>query len=285
VGSTLLLLGMAVMLVAIPGIMVVALLFFCLGRGPLGGLRRQPEQIRLRLREIGPYALVLGVVLAANKLLQGVIMDLSGRYAYRGTQTLYRIEGDIVLRIQETVPAELTLYFSGAYVFGYIVLLTFPAVGYFVSASVRPLKTLLTAYAINYGVAIVCYTLVLARGPRNHLAGVDHLLVDLYPQVTVVTGQVNRASNVFPSLHASLSTTVILLAVWTDDDIPGWIPIAGFLAGSIVFSTMYLGIHWLLDVIAGVILATGSVLAADRFVGQQSSATTPPASATTQDDD
>lgn len=275
------LLGMAVVLVTIPGITVVALLFLCLGRAPFQRLRRQPGRIRFRLRKIGPYALVLGLVLAANKLLQSVIMDLSWRYAYRGTETLYQVEGGTVLWIQETIPAELTLYFSGAYVFGYIVLLTFPAVGYFVSASLRPLKVLLTAYAINYGAAIVCYTLVLARGPRNYLAGVDHLLVDLYPQVTIVTGQVNRASNVFPSLHASLSMTVLVLAVWTIDDIPRWAPIAGFLSASIALSTMYLGIHWLLDVIAGVILATGSALAADRFVGQPSSATISRTSTTT----
>jgi len=71
---------------------------------------------------------------------------------------------------------------------------------------------------------------------------------------------------VFPSLHTALSVTVLLVAVSTHDEFPRWTPIAAVLAGSIVVATMFLGIHWVVDVVAGGLLAAGSVAVANRTV-------------------
>jgi membrane-associated phospholipid phosphatase len=66
---------------------------------------------------------------------------------------------------------------------------------------------------------------------------------------------VNRNVNVFPSLHTSLSVTVAAMAYRTRDHYPLWAPVAAVLAASVVFSTMYLAIHWATDVVGGVVLA------------------------------
>jgi membrane-associated phospholipid phosphatase len=70
---------------------------------------------------------------------------------------------------------------------------------------------------------------------------------------------------VFPSLHTSLSATVALLAARYRSTAPGWLPIAVIGAASVAVATMYLGIHWLTDVLAGFLLAAFSVGAGARF--------------------
>ncbi|PHQ46249.1 inositol phosphorylceramide synthase, partial [Halorubrum sp. C3] len=72
--------------------------------------------------------------------------------------------------------------------------------------------------------------------------------------------------NVFPSLHTSLSVTVGTFAVLTRDEYPLWTLIAVPLSLSVVIATMYLGIHWLTDVVAGFALAFGCVALAYRLV-------------------
>jgi membrane-associated phospholipid phosphatase len=166
-------------------------------------------------------------------------------------------------------------------VFGYVTLAVFPVIAYFFADSLDALKRTLMAYGLNYAGGIVCYTFVLAYGPRQYIPGVEHLLVDLYPQVTTLTSQVNRAHNVFPSLHTSLSVTVLLLAILTRDEYPRWFTFASIISTSIVVSTMYLGIHWALDVLAGILLAAGSVYGAIRLVDLLETPTSRPGRSTT----
>ena len=62
------------------------------------------------------------------------------------------------------------------------------------------------------------------------------------------------------------AVTVLLAAVSTREEFPRWRYVAGALTGSIVVATVFLGIHWVTDVVAGAVLAVGSVAAADRIV-------------------
>lgn len=98
-------------------------------------------------------------------------------------------------------------------------------------------------------------------------ASVDPLLLDRFRGVTRLTARVNVETNVFPPLHTALSVTVLLTAVSTHEQFPRWTPIAAFLTGSIVLAMMFLGIHWGTDVVAGPLLAGGSVAVALRVVG------------------
>jgi membrane-associated phospholipid phosphatase len=79
---------------------------------------------------------------------------------------------------------------------------------------------------------------------------------------------VNVETNVFPSMHAALSITVFLVAVSTHDEFPRWTGVAGVLVASILLSTLYLGVHWVTDLVAGGVLAVGGVVVADRIVSR-----------------
>ncbi|MFW6449005.1 MAG: phosphatase PAP2 family protein, partial [Halobacteriota archaeon] len=149
-------------------------------------------------------------------------------------------------------------------------LLVFPLLAYMALEDNRPLRTLVIAYASNYLLGLLFYLVVIAYGPRNLLPDtVEPLLYSTYPEYQNLTRQVNRNTNVFPSLHASLAATVVLLAWRTRDTYPRWLPVSAAIAASVVVSTMYLGIHWATDVVAGLVLAYVAVELAERVADRR----------------
>lgn len=230
-------------------------------------LAEAAASFRSRVGAVFPYVVVLGVVLAVNKGLQSISTEISWAVDLNVTPLIYDLEGGFVAWLQGLTPPSLVVYFSAVYVVGYAFLLSFPVVAYACLPSPRRLKQLLVAYGINYGCGVVLYTLVVAYGPRNMMPEtVGQPLYDLFPQSMQLTAAINTNTNVFPSLHASLSVTVLLFAWLSRDSYPRWYPLAALLSTSVVLSTMVLGIHWLTDVLAGIVLGVASVRLSEPLV-------------------
>ncbi len=238
------------------------------------GRRRLVQTLRewpTRVRAMVPIATFLVAVLLLNSAARQLVPELSWMIGWRFTDGIRDIEGQFILWLQAQATPEITAYFSFIYIYGYVFLLVFPVVAYFMLSNTRPLRELLAAYSLNYTLGLVCYTLVIAYGPRNLWPDlVQALLYDTYPQYQHLTRQVNRNTNVFPSLHTSLAATVMFMAYRTRDVYRGWYLVALFLGTSVAISTMYLGIHWAIDVIAGIALAWLSVHLAAILVGRWS---------------
>ena len=230
------------------------------------------REYRERFTAVAPYAGLLTVVLAANKIARDIGPAVSWLVGVRITGWLKRLDGlllwplfpgdppQVVVWLQSMATPELTAYFSFVYVYGYVFLLAFPPIAYFALPRPEPLRRTIVAYGANYLIGVLCYIVFIAYGPRNLIIEqAEGLLFSQYTQYQFVTAAVNDETNVFPSLHASMAVTVALLAWRTRDDYPLWVPIATVLAASVVVSTMYLGIHWATDVIFGAVLAGISV--------------------------
>jgi membrane-associated phospholipid phosphatase len=237
------------------------------------GPRRLAElrgDIGSRLWRVRRPAAGLAAVLLVSAVGRSALQTVSELFGLRLTALIYAIEGDFVAWVQATfVTPELTVYFSGIYVYGYVFLLSFPFVAYLALPDATTLKRLIVAYALNYSIGLVIYTVVYAHGPRNLTPDmVTSLLFTYNPEFMTLTSEVNEAANVFPSLHTSLSVTVATFAVLTRGEYPRWTPVALWLSTSVVLATMYLGIHWLTDVVGGVALALGSVYLSYRIVDE-----------------
>jgi len=221
-----------------------------------------PERLRRSRRALA----ALGAVLVASAVGRSSLHVVSRLWGLQLTGLIYAIEGEFVGRLQATFATpELTAYFAGIYVYGYAFLLSFPVLAYLALPRTESLRRLLVAYALNYAIGLAIYTVVFAHGPRN-LNVATSLLFTHNPEFTALTSEINKPTNVFPSLHTSLSVTVAAFAVLTRDEYPRWTPLALWLSASVVIATMYLGIHWLIDVIGGSVLALGSVFFSYRIV-------------------
>ena len=235
-------------------------------------LARTRSEWRSRLRTAGPVIAVLIGVLLVNRVARQTAPELSRQIGFRLSGAFYELEGEFILIFQSIQTPETTAYFSTIYVYGYTFLLIFPVIAYFTLPDTRIFRRLLTAYALNYAIGLVLYILVVAYGPRNLMPAelMERMLYNTNPQYQYLTREVNTNTNVFPSLHTSLSATVATFAWKTRSEFPKWFPIAVVLAASVAISTMYLGIHWALDVVAGTMLAAACVSLSDRLVGRWS---------------
>ncbi len=229
-------------------------------------VRTTVRQRRARLRDAVPYLALLGGVLLVNSQARSAVRDLSWTIGIELTVAIYSLEGDLVPWIQSFSSPPLTTFFSFQYIYGYVFLLVFPLVAYLALSDREPFRLLALAYTYNYAFGLVLYVLFVAYGPRNLLPGaVESLLYTSWPESQLLTTQMNINTNVFPSLHTSLSTTVVLLAYHTRRPYPAWFYLSTAIAASIVVGTLYLGIHWGTDALAGVVLAIASVVAARRY--------------------
>ena len=249
-------------------VLLVVASVVCIGRERAIRTRREA---RSRLRETAPITAILVSILLFNSVARQIVPDLSWIFGWEATWAIYDIEGKFITWIQSFEHPLLTDYFSFVYIFGYVFMLVFPVMAYFALSNTRTLRELLTAYTLNYTLGLVCYVLIIAYGPRNMIPEVaTGLLYDAYPRFQHLTGQVNRNTNVFPSLHTSLAATVAFFAYRTREEYPLWYVVAVVLAVSVAISTMYLGIHWAIDVVAGAVLAYLSVYLATVLVGRWS---------------
>lgn len=267
------LVDITIRLLFIVGLMVAFSVFIIVGTDRIN----QPMSMyRDRLFDIIPYASILVAVLLANKVARDVGPQISWLVGWNVTDHLRTLDGlllwplypentpQFVVFFQTMEQPALTSYFSFIYIYGYVFLLVFPVVAYFFLNKPQPLQRTLIAYGTNYIIGVLMYLIFIAYGPRNLEIG-EGLLYTTYAQYVFLTSAVNTNVNVFPSLHTSLAITVAILAWTTRNEYPRWLPIAVFLAISVVLSTMYLGIHWASDVFAGFILAWFSVRIGIRY--------------------
>ena len=235
------------------------------GRTRLVALR---TELQSRLRESAPYLAVLIAVLAINSAIRDYAQEISWLIGWNITSAIEAVEGGFVAVIQSVQTDFLTAYFSYVYVFGYVFLLIFPLLAYAALDNRRPFKRLVVAYSFNYLLGLLLYIVFIAYGPRN-VGVAENLLYITNPEYQFLTSAVNTNTNVFPSLHTSLSTTVAVFAYRTREAYPIWFGLATGLAASIIVSTMYLGIHWGIDVLVGLGLAALCVGLARRVVASE----------------
>lgn len=122
-----------------------------------------------------------------------------------------------------------------------------------------------TAYALCYAFALPFYLFLPVNEVWFHLdpanGGSVQQLALHYPIVRESLYAFNEINNCFPSLHTGISVAMALVA----RGVPRFGTFAAVWASLIVFSTMYLGIHWVTDVVAGIVLAILMVRLAKRI--------------------
>ncbi len=233
------------------------------------------RSIRLTLRS-GRRALYLltglSIILANLLYLQlkidqyftrGVIARLGRDY----TADIYRFEGGLVAQLQHALACLPLTWFLG-----FIYVVVFPCLVFvliFVFDHLRHrrgLAMVLIGYAVNYLFVLPFYLWLPIREVFHYYrvdlnsGEVRLLLDDIHPVVMQAYRAMSGIDNCFPSFHTSLAVTMGLLA-WHSRR-RGFAALISSLAAANVLSTIYLGVHWLSDVAAGLVVGVLAYLLA-----------------------
>lgn len=148
------------------------------------------------------------------------------------------------------------------YVLGFPFLVFFTPFLYVWLGRTRTAVRAVCAYSVSLLLALPFYLFV----PVDEVwtTGRGQNLAIFHPWVEAHLYAFNKVNNSFPSLHTCMSLVLAYVA-WRAGP-RRFARVAAVLAGVIVFSTVYLGIHWVADVVAGTLLAVGVVVLIEAFV-------------------
>jgi membrane-associated phospholipid phosphatase len=189
------------------------------------------------------------------------------------TKKIYDLEGNIVALFQSIRNPILDYYFVFVYMIGFPFLLYFTPLLYIISKDVNSLKLVVAAYAIVISIAMPFFLFFpvhdvwWASSNYEWYTGkaVSFRLQEIWPSVLPIFYKFTTLNNCFPSLHSALSATMAYVA-WISK-YKRYAYVAITMAISIPIATLYLGIHWLTDVIVGEAIALLSVLLALKITG------------------
>ncbi|SET69419.1 phosphatase PAP2 family protein [Paenibacillus sp. NFR01] len=224
------------------------------------GARRNPllalkELLRELLRSYKFLLVAAGMVsvLAFNKY--EMTIERKMHLASDFTPFVFGLEGHFVRTVQELF---VTPWLTPIIVFFYIYMLQSvlaASLGVYLLDQNR-VMLYATCYAIilNYAIAIPFFLYYPVNEVWSYApAGVRFVMLDVFPRFEQEYRPLSGLDNCFPSLHTAISVSTAILA-WRSGN-RRWAAIATLSASMIVFGIFYLGIHWLGDMIGGLLLA------------------------------
>lgn len=171
------------------------------------------------------------------------------------TQYIYLFEGNITPLVQQWLKHDgLTFVTTFFYVIVFTVMMFASLFVYHHERDRRSLYALLYGIGLNYVIAIPFFLFVPVNETWSIHPGVSPLYLTVYPLFEEQYRFFSGLDNSFPSLHTSISLTLATIAYRSRNTRFAWIAVVS--AVIILFSVIYLGIHWYADVIAGIVLAS-----------------------------
>ncbi|TXK73469.1 phosphatase PAP2 family protein [Paenibacillus sp. N3.4] len=197
------------------------------------------------------HFLALMTILFFNKVELAVEKAINFKADF--TKSIYSIEGNFVAAIQHFFHQDILTYVSS-----YFYVVIFPSIMIASIALYTYQKNYKLFYAIcyalmfNYMVAIPFYLFFPVNEVWSFHPNVKLLILDVFPTFEQDYRPLSGLDNCFPSLHTSISVSMAVIAVKSRNTF--WKVFVPGSAAFIIFSIFYLGIHWLSDMCAGVVL-------------------------------
>lgn len=202
------------------------------------------------------------VVLILNKIQQLVEKEMKGVEDF--TWWVYRTEGNIVYYIQHFFLHDgLTFILTYFYIIVFTAMMFVSFIVYHAYQEYKAFYALFYGIMLNYLIAIPFYLFFPVNEVWYVHSKVEFLIPQVYPNFEQEYRALSGLNNCFPSLHTSLSVTMAVIAL--KSRIPRIGTLYSACAAVIIFSIFYLGIHWVLDMVAGVGLGLFSATFALRL--------------------
>lgn len=195
--------------------------------------------------------LILFLILYFNKMeLKFGETRVSEDYTY----IIHSFEGNLVYYLQQIFSNEsLTFILTLFYVIIFPSLMIASMLLYLNIGDYKSYYNFVYALIINYGLAIPFFLFLPIYEVWYYDSNIQFLIPQVYPAFESEYRQLSGINNNFPSLHTAISLSMAIVAYKSKS--LRFSNLVIFSVGFIIFSTLYLGIHWLLDLAAGGLLA------------------------------
>lgn len=199
------------------------------------------------------HFMALIAILFCNKY--ELIVEKKMRYQADFTPVFHLLEGNFVLLFQQLFYHP---WLTPVLAFFYIVVfqsLLIASIGIYTFMDRTKKLYYATCYAVmlNYLIAIPFYLFLPVKEVWAFNPAVQFYMLESFPSFESEYRGLSGLDNCFPSLHTSISVTLAIIAFRSG--IRRWAWFAGATAAIIIFTIFYMGIHWLTDMIGGILLA------------------------------
>lgn len=206
------------------------------------------------------YAIVLALILLAIYLenkSHGPVMELWGRDF---THLIYNLsfEGGISLAMQNGLRSGLAdAFFIAIYLYSYTFVLFFTPLLFMLRNDTRRMKRYTIIMFVNYAILIPFYVFFAVRTPGMYEGSAAQPILYSYDNFRQMIMEVDPLDNCFPSGHVSVPVSIVLmlLPMRKHRAYGRFIVFMMALSVLITISVLYLGIHWSIDVLGGILLA------------------------------
>ena len=184
------------------------------------------------------------------------------------TPWIYAIEGEMALWVQETFRADwLTSFMTHFYVVGFMVI-CYVSVFYFAYFDDRYMADRISlAIFWVYILAIPFYLFFNVHVTGNYIPGMETLAYNHTSEINDWFIRIDPLTNGMPSLHIGFPFAVWLCLLRFDTD-GRWTVYRRIIFAYVAltaFCILYLGIHWFMDIIGGMVVAAIAVNIADKM--------------------
>lgn len=218
-------------------------------------------------RRYWAHMIVVFSVYLWKDILDGLDRILMANTQLDMTPYVYAIEGDIVLWVQEGFRNDLLdVILTHFYVMGFMTA-TFASFVYPIYFDDRHMadRVSLSMFWV-YILAIPFYLFFNVRVTGDYIPLMETIAYDLTPEIHNWFTRIAPFTNGMPSLHIGLPFAIWLTMTRWDED-GRWLRFRRFLViflALTAFSIIYLGIHWAIDIIGGMIVAIAAVSVTER---------------------
>ena len=214
------------------------------------------------IRRYWLHLLIALVIYNAKDWLDQIDRMLMARTGLDMTPYIYAIEGDLVVMFQDAFRAAwLDVFLTHFYIAGFM-FITYASifyVTYFDDRWMADRVALCVAWV--YLLAIPFYLFFNVRVTGFYIEDMDAIAYTLNPEIEDWFRRIDAFTNCMPSLHIAVPFAIWLTFRKHDHD-GRWSRFQNMTLGYIIltaFAIIYLGIHWFVDIIGGMILATFAV--------------------------
>jgi membrane-associated phospholipid phosphatase len=197
------------------------------------------------------HFIALVAMLIINKLEQWVADQMNFKADF--TPSIYSLEGDFVAWFQQLFKNDtISTITTFIYVCIFTSLMVASLFIYTYQKNYKMFYAVCYAIIFNYLIAIPFYLFFSVNEVWSFRSDVYPLMLHAFPSFETAYRPTSGIANCFPSLHTSISVSMAFVAMRSGNKFWGRFALVSCFC--IIFSIFYLGIHWLTDMCAGLVL-------------------------------